>query len=43
MLFIIEMILARTVTLERINQYEEERKKKEGLKFEDLDRKGPNQ
>ncbi|CAK83941.1 unnamed protein product, partial (macronuclear) [Paramecium tetraurelia] len=39
----INMILARTVTLERINQYEEERKKKEGLKFEDLDRKGPNQ
>lgn len=31
------------VTLERINQYEEERKNKPGLKFEDFDRKGPNQ
>ncbi|CAD8211161.1 unnamed protein product [Paramecium octaurelia] len=38
-----EKLNSRMVTLERINQYEEERKQKPQLKFEDFDRKGPNQ
>ncbi|CAD8124849.1 unnamed protein product [Paramecium sonneborni] len=38
-----EKINSRMVTLERINQYEDARKKEPQLRIEDLDRKGPNQ